>query len=339
MKPISPQKRHEALKLLENGLSTRQIAHQVGMSKSMVSKIRNLTIKELPIPKSGRKNKLNHLQMSWINRFVKRNPRTTLCRACQEVLQQLKVKLAPSTLCKALLFNHFRARKIVKKPLLNNKHKKDCLAFALAHRELTIDDWKTVIWSDEAKINRLGSDGKQHCWINTAGFSSKLVHPTLKFGGGNIMVWGAMTHKGVGSVHVVRQRMTAGIYIDILEENLLRLLRTIGFFNDVTRPIFQQDNDPKHKAKIAMQWFQDNHIRLLDWPAQSLDLKPIEHLWTKLKRRLGQYNTRPSGVLELECRVQEVWAQIPVSTCHALIESMPRRIEAVIKAKGGHTKY
>ena len=230
MKPTSPQKRCEALWLLKNGLSTHQIAQQVGISKSMVSKIRKDAPTELPTPKSGRKKKLNHLHMSWINQFVGRNPRTTLRKACQEVLNQLKVKLAPSTLRKALLFNHFKARKIIKKPLLTIKHKKEHLAFAQAHKDWTVDDWKTVIWSDETKINRLGSDGKQHCWINKAGFSSKLVRPTLKYHGGNIMVWGVMTHKGVGEVHVIRQRMTALIYIDILEQNLLPTLRTIGFF-------------------------------------------------------------------------------------------------------------
>ena len=153
------------------------------------------------------------------------------------------------------------------------------------------------------------------------------------------MVWGSMTHKGVGAVHVLKQRMTALVYINILEENLLPTLQTVGFFQDFSHPIFQQDNDPKHKAKATMQWFRANRIRLLDWPAQSPDLNPIEHLWTELKRRLGQYKTPPAGMLELERRVEEEWAKIPLSLCQTLIESMPKRIEAVIKAKGGHTKY
>ena len=49
--------------------------------------------------------------------------------------------------------------------------------------------------------------------------------------------------------------------------------------------------------------------------------------------------TVPSRILKLWERIEKEWEDIPASQCHKLIESMPRRIEAVIKAKGGYTKY
>ena len=103
--------------------------------------------------------------------------------------------------------------------------------------------------------------------------------------------------------------------------------------------IFQQDNDPKHVSHKATKWFEDNNIQVLVWPAQSPDLNPIEHLWGELKKALKTYSSSPKGVHELWDRVAEQWNQIPPEACQRLIESMPRRIEAVIRAKGGHTKY
>ena len=102
---------------------------------------------------------------------------------------------------------------------------------------------------------------------------------------------------------------------------------------------FQQDNNPKHTTRKANKWFSDNNIIPLKWPAQSPDLNPIEHLWQHLKAKLQQYDTPPKGVHELWERVAKEWTEIPPETFQNLIESMPRRIQAVLQAKGGHTKY
>ena len=84
---------------------------------------------------------------------------------------------------------------------------------------------------------------------------------------------------------------------------------------------------------------EDNNITLLDWPAQSPDLNPIEHLWTHLKRKLAEYEEPAKGITELWERVEREWEGIEKSVCQNLISSMPRRVAAVIKAKRGYTKY
>ena len=68
------------------------------------------------------------------------------------------------------------------------------------------------------------------------------------------------------------------------------------------------------------------------WPAQS-------HLWGCLKRRLAGHENSPYGSYELWERVQVEWERILVEECQKMIESMPRRVKEVLKAKSGYTKY
>ena len=222
----------------------------------------------------------------------------------------------------------------VNKPLLTKRHRKERKDFALAHLHWTVEDWKTVIWSDKTKINMLGSYGRRWAWKKAGeGLSVRLVNATVEFGGGSLMMWGCMLWEGVGYACKIDGWMDWELYSQILEDELAY------YSKDSSDIVFQQGNDPKHKSKKATTWFKDHNFKVLPWPAQSPDLNPIEHLWDHLKRKLGEYDKAPGGILELWERVQAEWDKIEPNVCQNLIESMPRRVAAVVKAKGGHTKY
>jgi len=263
--------------------------------------------------------------------------------------------LSAQTVHNSLKVAGMRAVVKKKRPFLSKKHRKARMDFALAHQHWTMDDWKKVVWSDETKINRLGSDGRKWVWKKAGeNLNDRLVEGTLKFGGGSLMVWGCMLWDGVGYACKIDGKLDGDLYVKILEEDLQASLsdydKTTGnlifyqhnnfhfdkFSDDV---IFQQDNDPKHTSKKAQAWFEDNGFKVLLWPAQSPDLNPIEHLWNHLKRRLAEYEVVPNGMLELWERVEKEWNRIDAEVCQNLIESMPRRVAAVLKAKGGYTKY
>lgn len=83
-------------------------------------------------------------------------------------------------------------------------------------------------------------------------------------------------------------------------------------------------------------------MRVLKWPSQSPDLNPIEHAWHYLKQRLARKpvprNAEELAATSMET-IKELWADEETAYCRKLIESMPRRCQAVIDAKGEATAY
>lgn len=163
------------------------------------------------------------------------------------------------------------------------------------------------------------------------------VVPTVKHGGGSIMIWGCMTADGVGEMFVCEGRMNSVKYIEVLETALLPSLTSLFGDTNLDGVIFQQDNAPCHKSATTMRWFTENNIDLLDWPPQSPDLNPIEHLWSILKRKIKEHSITSKTALK-NSLVQE-WQAITRQDCTKLVRSMPARISAVIKSKGGPTRF
>ena len=98
-----------------------------------------------------------------------------------------------------------------------------------------------------------------------------------------------------------------------------------------------QDNDPKHKSVLVRTWLHNNGISMLDFPPYSPDLNPIENLWNDMARRV---ELRPAATVEeLQDVIAEEWAATSLPFLCKLACSMPKRCQAVIDAKGEHTKY
>ena len=182
-------------------------------------------------------------------------------------------------------------------------------------------------------------EGREYTWLKNGEdiLDDKFVQGTKKFGGGKLMIWACMTFKGMGLAFKIDEILDSTLYCQILKEELMQTLDYYDLPTD--KVLFQQDNDPKHTSKLATNTLEELNIKTLGWPAQSPDLNPIEMMWNHLKKKLREKKQIYSTKEELWEAAQEELALENTDLCKKFISTMPERVQAVIKAKGGHTKY
>src|SRR5580700_3442428 len=338
MKSLSPAQTKHILHLLDSGHSGEKIHAITGVGTASISRLRSKHRSSLSKSLGGRPAKVSPSTTRHAIHLIRAGKAENAAQLTKPLADVINQPLSTRTVRRHLKNAGLKAVVKRKRPLLSKQHRRARLDWAIAHQNWTVDDWKVVVYSDETKINRLGSDGRE--WVYKfpgEGLTDRLVKETVKFGGGSVMVWGCMVWEGVGYACKIDGRMDAELYTQILEEDLQASIKY--YDKSLENIIFQQDNDPKHKSARARNWFKTNQVTLLPWPAQSPDMNPIEHLWQHLKTKPKEYPNPPNGILELWERVEKEWNSIDPSVVQNLIESMPRRVAALVKAKGGYTKY
>ncbi|KAK3526883.1 hypothetical protein QTP86_003600 [Hemibagrus guttatus] len=191
-------------------------------------------------------------------------------------------------------------------------HKKARKQFAEDKQTKDMDYWNHVLWYDETKINLFGSDGVKCVWWQPSEeYKDKCVLPTVKHGGGSVMVWGCMSAAGTGELQFIAGTMNANMYCDIRKQSMILSIRRQG-----RRAVFQHDNDPKHTSKATTALLKKLRVKVMDWPSMSPDLNPIDHLWGILKWKVEE--RKVSNIHQLCDVVMEEWKRIPVATCEAI---------------------
>lgn len=154
----------------------------------------------------------------------------------------------------------------------------------------------------------------------------------------SVMVWGCFSYYGPGRLSIIPKGTTVNAqrYLQILQNSMLPSARDLFQGQEY---IFQDDGAPCHRAKVVKAWLKDRKVKTMeDWPGQSPDINPIENLWNIMKKLVNK--CKPTSRIKLIEAVIQSWNHVVSrEILENLVESMPRRIDAVICAKGNVTKY
>lgn len=227
---------------------------------------------------------------------------------------------------------HFKFTKKMKQPFLKPEHETARMDWASKYIHWTTE-WTNIVFSDEKKFNLDGPDGCSYYWHDLR--KEKKFNFSRNFGGGTLMLWAGFSMYGKTPLVKISTRMNSRNYIEMLNDVL------IPFSDDFMDGdfMYQQDNASIHVSKESKAWFASVDIELLDWPARSPDLNPMENLWGILARKVYHGGRKYSSIQELEVAVRHYWRQIDTSMLEKLVNSMPNRLFKLVKRNGKQIDY
>lgn len=189
-------------------------------------------------------------------------------------------------------------------------------------------DWSRVLWSDHTLFT-LDYQGREFITRPPGhAFDAEFMQPVERLEGA-VWLWGCICAGGLGHAELYEGDLDAKHYQRILSLNLVKSAHT---FWPSGMWYFQQDNASPHTAGTSQAWFHTHGITVLDFPANSSDLSPIENLWSDLKRRV--YAHHPKTMEDLEHWIGEEWKATEVDFCSRACLDMPERLQLVIANKG-----
>ena len=305
------------------------------------------SIENLPHPGRPRKTSTT------TDRYVVRTAETQTRVPFKELRNITNVDVSIRTLRRRLREKGIRKWRAVNRPLLTKRHAKLRYKWAKLHRHWTSSDFERVIWSDECIVEK---QNRSTVWVfrrqnKREKYASKNIQPTVKHGGGvSQMIWACFIGDKLGPIVFIEGMVNRDVYQGVLKEHLIPFLDALKKDGEVNLE-FQQDNAKPHTAKSTKRFLgelaEKYGLKIMEWPPNSPDLNPIEHLWAELKLEL--FRRYPDTVslkgssdtvrVELRQRLHEVWWDIGQDVLKRLIESMPRRVKEVLTARGWYTSH
>lgn len=337
MPRLTENQRNEAMGMSRAGMSTRAIARHFNCHQStivrLVERVR-VTGSTRDRQRPGPQRVTTQAQDRYIRVTHLRDRFRPATRTGAAVVGR-QGPVSANTVRRRLREVGLRARRPYVGAILRDHHRQRRLIWAQGHQTWRRVDWQSVLFSDESRFHLYHADGRQRVWRRLGErLADCCVFETNRWGGGSVMVWGGFTFHHRTALHICRGRVNAVAYRDdVLQPIVVPMFRAHPQLQH-----FQQDNARPHTARFSMDYLAANNINVLDWPAMSPDMAPIEHVWDEIGRRLYR---RPQmhTIAALEAALVQEWNNLPQAFFQTLVNSMRRRCTACVRARGGHTRY
>lgn len=189
------------------------------------------------------------------------------------------------------------------------------------------------MFTDEKRFCLDGCDAHTHYWRDLR--KGERFFSKRQFGGGSVMVWAGISGLGKTELAFCPNKMDSQGYQKILADNLLPFLNRFPHIEFT----LQQDNAAVHASKSTKQWLESQNIRTLNWPARSPDLNCIENIWSILVRDVYDDCRQFESIDQLKLALTAAWGNLTQERLAPFIDSMPKRINQLIKREGKFTDY
>lgn len=335
---LSENERYRAIGMLQAGSSQRTVAREIGTSQSVVSRLwtRYNATNEVRERHEGAQRKTTNVQDRFLLLRARRNPDITAVQLKQELSQTHNIQVSAQTVRNRLQQQGLFQRRPIRVPRLLPGNRGARLTWAENHVNWDQQEWGRVLFSDESRFSYHPDSRRIRIW-REPGKAARLQHAReiVKYGGGSIMFWGAIHIGGRTDLILIEGNLNAIKYRDeIVLPIVIPYLANIG-----QNAMFQQDNARPHTARVIRNIFEEHGTHVLQWPANSPDMSPIEKIWDVMKRQLVNHREGFANQQELERAVQRIWANLDQEMIDGLILAMSRRCRAVINQRGGPSGY
>lgn len=321
-----------------------EIANELGISHSGVAKYlkhwkQTGTISNKP--RSGRPKSLAHEEVREMLGALKSGVANNAADIMRTPSLRGKKKPSKQTVLLELHKAGATVRHKQSKPVTSKAQRKARLKFAGKWRNITVQEWGKVVFSDEGAIPRFPKGNPNVVILpKDYPFTPRLQKNSASHGGGQTKLWAVICPEGILAWQIYEGDMTAQKYKGILKKNLIR--RAEDYFEDENWT-FQQDGDSAHTASSTIEYLETHeNLTLMAWPSNSPDLNIIENLWSYMKdiiakqepaRTMAEHNARVAALCE------EMTGSAHKNFFQHLYDSLPRRMEEVIEHKGYPTHY